>query len=158
MLKSNRKNVLLVKTVFIVSTRNLTCVQHIPITTSHITDLNKRDVLVESKRQYVGNNGNINNEAGGLTYREKLIIGYSREQMCNMVYDVAKYKEFVPFCTGSTILVNQAPKLGNFNLKTMNHRSNMSLNLRNIDKNPQMNLPRHFKAQLDIGNQFVVIE
>lgn len=143
MLKSIPKNVMLVKTVSITTTRNLTRVQNVPIITSHIN----------SKRHFLGNN---NNETEGTSYREKLIIGYSREQMCDLVYDVAKYKEFVPFCTGSHIISNQAPQLGKFNLKTMN-RSNMSLNLRNIERNPQMNLPKHFRAQLDIGDQFIYI-
>ena len=41
---------------------------------------------------------------GGRSYHEKVIVGYSREQMCSLVYDVAKYEEFVPFCVSSRVL------------------------------------------------------
>lgn len=88
----------------------------------------------------------------GTSYHEKIILGYSREQMCNLVFDVARYKEFVPFCVDSKIM-NEVPRPGKLNLTKLS-RNNMSLNLKNIDSslsNKQLHLPRHFRAKLEIG-------
>lgn len=40
----------------------------------------------------------------GTYYHEKIILGYSAEQMCDLVGNVQKYKEFLPFCINSEIL------------------------------------------------------
>ena len=43
----------------------------------------------------------------GTFYHEKIILGYSAEQMCDLVGNVAKYKEFLPFCINSEILPDE---------------------------------------------------
>lgn len=40
----------------------------------------------------------------GTFYHEKIILGYSAEQMCELVGNVPKYKEFLPFCINSEII------------------------------------------------------
>ena len=89
----------------------------------------------------------------GTYFHEKLIIGYSREQMCDLVYDVKNYKSFVPFCADSDIL-SEPQNMANLNLKLS--KNNMSLNLRNFDSNTdkQLHLPQHFRAKLEIGESF----
>jgi coenzyme Q-binding protein COQ10 len=100
----------------------------------------------------------------GTFYYEKVIIGYSREQMCSLVSDVAKYKEFVPFCINSTVLDN------NISNKTNNHiKPNRVFNLRKMKSKKeetedeeidtkvlkkQLSLPspnKTMNCQLDIG-------
>lgn len=97
-----------------------------------------------------------NYSTDGTFFHEKLIIGYSREQMCDLVFNVKNYKEFVPFCSDSIIL-QEPQNTANLNLKLS--KNNMSLNLRNFDnkKDKQLHLPQHFKAKLEIGKylQFV---
>lgn len=39
----------------------------------------------------------------GTFYHEKIILGYSAEQMCDLVGNVPKYKEFLPFCINSEV-------------------------------------------------------
>ncbi len=87
----------------------------------------------------------------GTYYHERLLVGYSREQMCDMVYDVTKYKEFVPFCINSQILVD-IPTKAELNLSKI-ARNNLNLNLRNFDAktDKQLHLPTHTKARLEIG-------
>lgn len=96
----------------------------------------------------------------GLSYSEKIVLGYSSEQLCDIVSDVSKYKEFLPFCTNSEILheYHQANMLADkhFNLKTINktndlHSRRLGRYL-NLDMNKrQIQLPRTFSARLEIG-------
>lgn len=44
----------------------------------------------------------------GTFYHEKIVLGYSAEQMCDLVGNVAKYKEFLPFCINSEILPDES--------------------------------------------------
>lgn len=102
-----------------------------------------------SKRER--DNHRLSRIEGGTYYHEKIILGYSRSQMCNLVYDVAKYKEFVPFCVSSTIL-SELSEPGKLNLTKMN-RNNLSLNMKNFNNNidGQGNLPKSMRAKLEIG-------
>ena len=43
----------------------------------------------------------------GTYYHEKVILGYSAEQMCDLVGNVQKYKEFLPFCINSEIVLDE---------------------------------------------------
>lgn len=43
----------------------------------------------------------------GTYYHEKIILGYSAEEMCDLVGNVAKYKEFLPFCLNSEIISDE---------------------------------------------------
>ncbi len=152
LLTSNQQNVKIANTVSIISSRYITSVQHREIITSHLTKASKHDTQINARRSFLVNTqqNDSSKRTGGTFYHEKIVIGYSREQMCDLVYDVAKYKEFVPFCTRSTILLKQESGLGKINLKKIG-RTNMSLNLKNIDNDPQFGLPKNFRAQLDIG-------
>lgn len=102
----------------------------------------------------------------GISYNEKIVIGYSCQQLCDIVADVGKYKEFVPFCTNSQVLFDSAnlssytnipTSTGNrFNLKTINRADDLSsrrlgryLNM-TADKN-QIRTPCTFNARLEIG-------
>ncbi len=108
------------------------------------------NILLKSAQDNLG----IDNKKlhDGTYYHEKLLVGYSREQMCDLVYDVKRYKEFVPFCINSKILVD-IPK-GELNLSKLG-RNNLNLNLRNFDtKEKQQHLPTHTRAQLEIGKVF----
>jgi ribosome-associated toxin RatA of RatAB toxin-antitoxin module len=103
----------------------------------------------------------------GNTYHEKVVLGYSREQICDLVYDVAKYKEFVPFCINSEII--QEPNgvqnsLNNANRLNLNLRQN-GFNLRRNEpsqtpssnqeaiksQNGEISRVKSFRAKLEIG-------
>ena len=116
---------------------------------------NHRNVTNQVNWRKLNNKSNTN----GLFYNEKIVLGYSREQMCDMVFDVAKYKEFVPFCIDSKIL-NESSYTTKLNLKT----SKTTLNLKNLNlKNNKiesknstapsntLHIPQLFKARLEIG-------
>ena len=97
----------------------------------------------------------------GLSYSEKIVLGYSCEQLSDIVADVSKYREFLPFCTNSEILHEyheaniQTGK--RFNLKSISRMPNEMnsnklgryLNLETTKR--QVNLPQTFSARLEIG-------
>jgi coenzyme Q-binding protein COQ10 len=90
----------------------------------------------------------------GVFYHEKIIIGYSSEQMCDMVFDVAKYKEFVPFCIGSEIIdtfpASKTNKIS-LSLKNINLNLRQNANAGEADIKKYSNVPQSFKAKLEIG-------
>lgn len=95
------------------------------------------------------------NTDGGY-YHEKIILGYSREQMCNLVFDVKRYKEFVPFCINSEILItnenNLARQTNKINLVQLNNKNNMQMVKKNLEEaNAQNDTVKSFKARLDVG-------
>ena len=103
---------------------------------------------------------NNKSNANGLFYNEKIVLGYSREQMCDMVFDVAKYKEFVPFCIDSKLL-NDSSYTTKLNLKTAKTALSLNTNL-NLKNNKieyknstaastTLHIPQVFKARLEIG-------
>lgn len=104
---------------------------------------------------------NIDEKAkkSGSSYSEKIVLGYSCEQLCDVVSDVAKYREFVPFCTNSEILndFNETIVTGHkINLKTINkvddlHQRRLGRYL-NLETNKrQLQIPQSFSARLEIG-------
>jgi len=94
----------------------------------------------------------------GNTFHEKVLIGYSRNQMCSLVFDVKNYSKFIPWCINSEILI-PAPSVN----KTID--KNLNLNLRLLKKSYETKQPittpdeksvqspvqKSFKARLDIG-------
>lgn len=44
----------------------------------------------------------------GTFYHEKIVLGYSAEQMCDLVGNVQKYKEFLPFCINSELVYDDS--------------------------------------------------
>lgn len=68
-----------------------------------------------------------------IVYKERQLVGYSREKMFELVKDVSKYKEFVPWCLKSDILQST--------VKTPNQAI----------KDTSLKIPRTFTAELEIG-------
>ena len=86
--------------------------------------------------------------SNGSYYHEKVILGFSREQMCDLVFNVSKYKEFVPFCANSEILAESKPaNSDHLNLKKRANTAKLNL----IDANKEIQTPKSFKAKLEIG-------
>ena len=119
----------------------------------HLSTLDKSETIDEKLRR------------NGISYNEQIVLGYTSEQLCNIVSDVSKYKEFVPFCTNSEILTPSNDVLSaekRFNLKTINRLTSSStddlssrrlgryLNLEANSKK-QLHLPQKFSARLEIG-------
>jgi coenzyme Q-binding protein COQ10 len=94
----------------------------------------------------------------GNTFHEKVLIGYSRDQMCSLVFDVKNYSKFLPWCLNSEIIV-PTPSIN----KTID--KNLNLNLKLLKKKYETKQPsttedekvhqsstqKSFKARLDIG-------
>lgn len=99
----------------------------------------------------------------GIYYHEKLVLGYSRAQMCDLVYNVSQYREFVPFCTHSEIIeeLNKKPALNlKQALKSKQFKSSKTLisssssKLSNDSKNKgggEIQKKKEMKARLQIG-------
>jgi ribosome-associated toxin RatA of RatAB toxin-antitoxin module len=96
---------------------------------------------------------------GGRFYHEKIILGHSREQMCDLVFNVTKYKEFVPFCINSEI-INQIVDKNRFNLNSPKNRSQLQLKfeqkqqqkaLNTLKNRHEIEMPQKFDAKLEIG-------
>ena len=96
----------------------------------------------------------------GNFYHEKVVLGYSRQQMCDLVFDVSKYHEFVPFCINSEVIkesintskVNNRFSLAKtgFNLRTMDQPLKKAVE--NAPKtNDSENTTQSFRAKLEIG-------
>lgn len=82
----------------------------------------------------------------GSYYHEKIVLGYSRNQMCDLVYDVAKYKEFIPFCINSRLIDDKPVSPARINLKQLRNQP--------VKLSPQCNevqMASSVKAQLEIG-------
>jgi len=128
--------------------------------------VSSNSLSIENKNEPLIIKKNINTNAfkvdtsssSGNTFHEKILIGYSRDQMRNLVFDVAKYKEFLPFCIGSEIIT---PAKFNVN-KTIDKSLNLNLRLRNkkssilnddiLVERPQGSREKNsFKARLEIG-------
>ena len=99
---------------------------------------------------------------GGHYYHEKVIMGYSREQMCNLVMNVADYKEFVPFCVNSRILSDKESKSAandsalqatknKFNLNLINKNKKISKELIQQQASVKNQTQQNFRAILEIG-------
>lgn len=73
-------------------------------------------------------------------YKEKKVLGYPREYMFDLVKDVERYNEFVPWCLKSEILSEN---------KRILLRSNDKL--KNINKNFNLEVPDSFRARLEVG-------
>ncbi len=120
-----------------------------------------------NKNRHLKDKGNTLNKSSnympsllnnGNTYYEKVLIGYSRDQMCSLVFDVKNYSKFVPWCVNSEILV-PSPSVN----KTID--KNLNLNLRLLKKSYETKQPvtpvedntlqkmgpKSFKARLEIG-------
>jgi len=125
-------------------------------------------ILLLKKNTLVHHDGETPDEnlkRSGISYHERIVLGYSSQQLCDIVADVSKYKEFVPFCTNSEILddanlssyTNIPTSTGNrFNLKAISRTDDLSnrrlgryLNM-TANKN-QLRAPSTFSARLEIG-------
>ncbi len=125
-------------------------------------------ILLLKKNTLVHHDGETPDEnlkRSGISYHERIVLGYSSQQLCDIVADVGKYKEFVPFCTNSEILddanlssyTNIPTSTGNrFNLKAISRTDDLSnrrlgryLNM-TANKN-QLRAPSTFSARLEIG-------
>lgn len=164
MLKGNQRNVrqilkspsLTITAKYTDASRNVSSIKN-PLVLENKNDLDlvqinaKRNVKILIKGPQDDFVNKKEKQRDGLVFHEKVIIGYSREQMCDLVFDVANYKNFLPFCANSVIL-KEITSPGKLNLTKMG-KNNMSLNLRNFDekKDSQLHLPKHFRARLDIG-------
>ena len=95
----------------------------------------------------------------GHYYHEKVIMGYSREQMCNLVMNVADYKEFVPFCVNSRIMSDKESKSADdsasvknkFNLNLINKNKKISKELIQQQASVKNQTQQNFRAILEIG-------
>lgn len=96
---------------------------------------------------------------GGRFYHEKIILGHSREQMCDLVFNVSKYKEFVPFCVHSEIIDDKTDK-NRFNLNSPKNRSPLQFKfqqkqqqkvLNTLKNRHEIEMPQKFDAKLEIG-------
>jgi coenzyme Q-binding protein COQ10 len=97
----------------------------------------------------------LRNKTSGNYYHEKVILGYSREQMCDLVFNVEKYKEFVPWCIDSHILEangsSQATANKKINLNLLKKNKTVALNLNETTSKKEIQTPKSFKARLEIG-------
>ncbi|CAF0780430.1 unnamed protein product [Brachionus calyciflorus] len=88
--------------------------------------------------------------AKGSFYHEKVLLGYSREQMCDLVYDVKRYKEFLPFCLDSKLIdekpIQQTLHKG-INLKLLHNSQSNKI----VTPDKKLELPSSFRAKLEIG-------
>ena len=103
----------------------------------------------KSKSKLIDETSLPENLAKGIYYHEKIIIGYSRQQMCDLVYNVAEYKEFVPFCVDSVILSDGASKINHLNLRLMDKKATENSLVLKDDTKTQS--AKNFKARLEIG-------
>ena len=88
-------------------------------------------------------------------YYEKVVIGYSRQQMCDLVFDVDKYREFVPFCIDSEVIKEYSTRSSGLNLNLA--KSGLNLNklkttpiIKTVNKEVK-NDRQTFRAKLQIG-------
>jgi len=79
---------------------------------------------------------------GLMVHQEKHLMGYSRDNMFNLVKDVSKYKDFVPFCVKSNVLHSS---------KEAYKASIVPNDSSKTPKKVTLNLPDTFKAELEIG-------
>lgn len=97
----------------------------------------------------------LRNQTTGNYYHEKVILGYSREQMCDLVFNVEKYKEFVPWCIDSYILDanGSSQTIGNkkINLNLLKKNKTVALNLNETTSKKEIQTPKSFRARLEIG-------
>src|SRR5690606_26795577 len=63
------------------------------------SDSNKESLDIFTKKSFL----KIKHGEGNF-YHEKVVLGYSRQQMCDLVFDVDKYYQFVPFCIHSYVI------------------------------------------------------
>lgn len=87
----------------------------------------------------------LKSSAKGSFYHEKVILGYSREQMCDLVFDVKRYKEFLPFCIDSEVVEEKTIRSKAINLRKLHKVTNT------IETDKKLQLPSSFKAKLEIG-------
>lgn len=87
----------------------------------------------------------LKSSAQGSFYHEKVILGYSREQMCDLVFDVKRYKEFLPFCIDSDVVEEKITRPKAINLRKLHTVSNKT------ETDRKAELPSSFKAKLEIG-------
>jgi len=97
----------------------------------------------------------LRNQTSGNYYHEKVILGYSREQMCDLVFNVEKYKEFVPWCIDSHILdangSSQTSANKKINLNLLKKNKTVALNLKETTSKKEIQTPKSFRARLEIG-------
>lgn len=105
----------------------------------------KEERVSYGKYNFKSDNSILKSTAKGSFYHEKVILGYSREQMCDLVFDVRRYKEFLPFCIDSEIIEDKLTKPRGINLKKLHSSS------RRAETNKVVELPSSFKAKLEIG-------
>ena len=121
---------------------------HLNKKTKHMCDKNDSSTKSTNFIESLVNTGN--------TFHEKVQLGYSREQMCALVFDVKNYSKFLPWCINSEILVPSNITVN----KTID--KSLNLNLRLLKKNSEIakpqalpgeeaQLPKSFKARLVIG-------
>lgn len=105
------------------------------------------DINIEDDKSHV-------KERQGTFYHEKIVLGYSREQMCEMVGNVSHYKEFVPFCINSEIIEEKkAPVRINLSqLRRTNVHHSLAAN-KPIEQKPsaEKEKSKSFAAKLEIG-------
>ena len=54
-------------------------------------------------------------------YREKRLIGYSQQQLFNIIVDVNRYAQFVPWCASSRIKTRQSHRIPGDRIETVMH-------------------------------------
>lgn len=104
--------------------------------TNTIFDGSRRKRILQFK-----NDGNL--------YHEKVLIGYSRQQMCDLVFDVASYRDFLPFCINSEVL-NEPDRPG-LNLRLMKNNYKSSTAGAKAVPNNTIKREQSFKAKLEVG-------
>ncbi|XP_050311466.1 coenzyme Q-binding protein COQ10 homolog B, mitochondrial [Anthonomus grandis grandis] len=85
-------------------------------------------------------------------YRAKKLIGYSDEQMYSVVADIKHYKQFLPFCTKSTILDTKG------NILHANLEIGFPPVVENYTSKVTLVQPRMVKAQCNDGRLFNYLE
>jgi len=50
----------------------------------------------------------VSSPAGGRAYRERRLVGYPPQQLFSVIADVARYREFVPWCRASRVIREEA--------------------------------------------------
>lgn len=138
-------------------------VKNVAIASRHESSSSKTlNWLIQPNRERDSSGGEENRSFyKGHYYHEKLVLGYSRDQMCSLVADVANYKHFAPFCLNSEILENSAQSIE----QQQQQHSKQKFNLNAISKSKQLlkkeaaeskqqaqqQQQKSFRAKLEIG-------